>query len=251
MKKTLFLSWLFLCGLLAEGQDNKIHADRPGETLTPELTQKKFLQLEIGFEKEQQEKDEYSLFHPQMQIKYGLFKRIELRAELTAVSNKVANGNDQLQLGLQPVEFGIKANLLEQKGALPMTSFYTQVGVPPLATKEYQTTNAIPHLRLLFENKVNESFHLEYNIGAEWDGEETAPQWLYTIAPELYIGEKWEVFAEAFGSVQKAHAAQHNLDCGLAFYPTNSVKLDLFAGKGISKEAPEYFISAGVSFRFR
>jgi len=251
MKKRNLLPLFFsLFVVSVHAQDKKIQSDRPGETQTPAITPKQFFQAEIGFEKEQQIKDDYSAMHPQVQLKYGLSERFELRAELTAETNKEFSSN-KFQYGLRPVEFGFKAKLLEEKGALPETSFYTQIGVPSLASKDHQTTHAVPHLRLLFQNKFSEKFHLEYNIGADWDGEETSPQWLYTVSPEIEIGEKWEAFVEAFGYFQKGMAAQHHVDGGLAFYPTNHVKLDVYAGKGISKEAPDYFISAGVSFRLK
>jgi hypothetical protein len=250
MKQLILISSLLFYFHSALAQDKKIQADRPGETQTPATTQKGFVQAEIGFEKEQQNKDDYSVMHPQLQLKYGLSDRFEIRAELTAETNKQYSSN-QFQHGLRPVELGFKAKLLEEKGALPETSFYTQVGIPSFASKDHQTTHAVPHLRLLFQNKLSEKVHLEYNVGADWDGDETSPHWLYTIAPEIEIGEKWEAFVEAFGHVQKGMAAQHQVDGGLSFYPTNNMKLDVYAGKGISKEAPEYFISAGVSFRLK
>jgi hypothetical protein len=251
MKKFLLI-YTFSCFMLpaAIGQEKKIQSDRPGETQTPAITQKGFFQNEIGIDKEQQNKDDYSVLHPQWQLKYGLSRRFEIRAELTAESKKQFSTNE-FQYGLRPVEFGFKINLLEQKRIVPQTSFYTQVGIPTLASKDHQTAHAIPHIRLLFENKLAEKVKLQYNVGADWNGEETAPQWLYTIAPEIELSGKWELFAEAFGYFQKGQAVQHHIDTGIAFYPNDHVKLDVYGGKGVSKEAPDYFISAGISFRVK
>lgn len=250
MRTSIFLFAVLLIAAGSNAQDKKIEADRPGETQTPNTVSKGYFQAEIGFEKEQQTKDDYTLLHPQMHLKYGLSKRFEIRAEITAESDKQSSSNE-FTYGLNPIEIGFKAQLLEAKGVLPQTSLYTQVGIPKLASKDHQTPHAIPHLRLLFENKLTEKLHLDYNIGADWDGEQTAPQWLYTIAPELEIGEKWEVFVEEFAYFQKGQASLHHFDGGIAYFPIPNVKLDVYGGKGISKEAPDYFISAGISFRLK
>ncbi|HYO21734.1 MAG TPA: transporter [Flavisolibacter sp.] len=231
-------------------QEEKIQADRPGETLTPQLTKTGWFQLETGFEKKQENKDDYSLMHPELQIKYGLSRRFEIKAELTAESEK-QNSTGKFQYGLKPVEIGLKALLLEEKGLLPTTTLYTQVGIPMLASKDHQTTHAAPKVRLLFENQFAKIFHLNYNIGAEWSGEGTQPRWMYSIDQEIELSNTWEVFIETFGHFQQGQAAQHNLDGGVSYFPTSNIKFDVYAGKGISKESPDYFISAGVSFRLK
>ena len=250
MKKHFLLLTLLSVVLYTYGQDEKIQSDRPGVALTPQLTKKRFFQFEIGFEKDQLNKDDYSFTHPELQVKYGLSDRIELRAELVAESNK-AYSSQKFDYGLKPVEFGLKAKLVEQKGLLPTTTFYSQVGIPTLASQDHQTTHAVPKIRLLFENQYAKKFHLNYNIGAEWDGEETKPKWLYAVDQEIELSKQWEIFVETFGYFQQGQAAQHNVDGGIAFFPTNNMKVDVTAGKGLSKEAPDYFISAGFSFRLK
>lgn len=149
------------------------------------------------------------------------------------------------------MELGIKAKLLEGKGLLPTTAFYTQVGIPTLASKDHQTPHAIPRVKLLFENQFAKKFHLNYNVGAEWDGENSKPRWMYSIEQEIELSKKWEVFVETFAYLQQGEAAQHHLDGGFSFFPTPNIKFDLYAGKGLSKEALDYFISGGFTFRLK
>ena len=250
MKNYFSLLTFLLLAINSFGQEDKIQSDRPGEALTPQLTKKGFFQAEIGFEKEQKSKDDYSITHPDLLVKYGLSNRIELRAELFSESNK-AYSRQKFDYGLKPVEFGFKAKLLEQKGWLPTTSFYSQVGIPTLASADHRTAHAIPKIRLLFENQFAKKFHLNYNVGAEWDGKETTPKWLYSIDQEIELSKQWEIFGEAFGYFQQGEAAQYNIDGGVSYFPSSNLKLDVYAGKGLSKEAPDYFISAGISFRLK
>jgi len=249
--KQAFLSLLLgLLNVTAFSQQDKIQSDRPGETLTPHLTRKGYFQIEAGFEKGQQNKTDYSTTHPELQLKYGLSNRIELRAELVAASERNFSKNE-FNYGLRPVELGAKAKLLEGKGVVPRATFYTQVGIPKFASEDHQTPNAIPRVKLLFENQFLKKFHLNYNVGAEWDGENPKPRWMYSIDQEIELSDRWELFVETFAYFQQGEAAQHHLDGGVSFFPNKDVKVDVYAGKGLSAEAPEYFISAGLSFRLK
>ena len=101
------------------------------------------------------------------------------------------------------------------------------------------------------ENEFAKIFHLNYNIGAAWDGEEHSAKWLYSLDQEIELSNQWEVFVETFAYFQKGHGAQHHIDGGIAYFPTKDCKVDVYAGKGLSAEAPDYFISAGFSFRLK
>lgn len=149
--------------------------------------------------------------------------------------------NNEFRCGWKPVEFGIKAKLLEEKGLPPLTTFYTQVGVPSFASKDYQTSLTAPRLKLLFENRIAKKLHLNYNVGAEWDGENPKPRWVYSIDPELELSDKWELFVETFAYLQRGEAAQHHINGGLSFFPSPHHKFDVSAGKGLSAEAPAHF----------
>lgn len=231
-------------------KDEKIEADRPSETQTPSLATKGQLQAEFGFRKDQQREKDYAVVHPRSQLHYGLSRQFELRSELTVETHRQYSTNE-FHYSLQPVQLGFKAKLTEQKAALPATSLYTQIGIPNWASKDHQKSTLTPDLRLLFENKLSEKVSLIYNAGVHWQGEESKPQWLYTISPEVELGKHWEAFVETFAYLQSGHAAQHSLDGGVVFFASPTIKLDLWGGKGLSKEAHEYFISTGISIRLK
>lgn len=249
MKQPLAFALLLLSPLSVFAQ-KKIETDRPSETQSTKLAPKGYLQVETGFAKQQQNDGNYSVIHPDVQIRYGLFKRLELRAELLSETDKLKTLGETHD-GLEPVELGVKAQLWKQKKWLPEASFYTQVGIPNWAGKEYQQEHLSPEVRLLFQNKITKWFTLAYNAGAEWSGGDEPAQWLYTLSPQFSISDKWEAFLETFAYLQKGEMPLHHIDGGLAFYPSRNIKLDLWGGKSISEGGPDYFISAGVSFRLK
>ena len=236
--------------LPAIAQNDKINADRPGRTLTPEIVEKGTLQAEIGFEKRQKQKGDLAFDHPEADLRYGLSKRFEIRAEFIGETQRYTTKND-FRKGMKPLELGFKAKLLEEKGAMPAVSFFTHVGIPKIASKDHQGKHFSPEIRLLFENKLTDKLSLEYNVGPEWNDDQTTPQWFYSFAPDLEVGEKFEIFLEVFGRLQKGGAPEHAVDFGVGYYPTRDIKLDVYGGAGLTKAAPDYFISAGVSFRLK
>lgn len=252
MKKyfAFILAATCFAALPALAQDNKIKADRPGRTLTPEIVEKGTFQAEIGFERRQEDKGDNAFDHPEADLRYGLSKRFEIRAEFIGETKRYTTSNDYRK-GLKPFELGFKAKLLEEKGARPAVSFFTHVGIPKLASKDHQGKHLSPEIRLLFQNGLSEKINLEYNIGPEWNDDETIPQWFYSFAPDVEIGKNFEIFLEVFGRLQKGGAPEHALDFGLGYFPTRDIKLDVYAGAGLTKAAPDYFVSAGLSFRLK
>lgn len=249
MKKWMAAASLLLLVQSAYAQEDKIVADRPSESQTPQLTTPRYLQIEAGIRKEANGPD-YTIFHPRTAIKYGLSRKFELRAEIETDSEKEFSKNE-FNYGLLPVHLGFKVALFEEKGVLPQTTFMGMAGMANWASKDNKVAHVFPQLRLLMENKFGEQWQLDYNVGAEWNGEETSPQWIVAIEPQLSLNDKWELFVEAYGRWQKGHGPQHVLDAGLGYFISKNLKLDVIAGKGLSQEAPDYFISTGLSFRFK
>jgi hypothetical protein len=231
-------------------QSKRLEADRPSETQTPGLTEKGFLQVETGIRKEQLNKKDYSLYHPDLLLKWGLSQRFELRSEIKSETRRYKSMNEY-EYGLQPVELGFKAKLLEEKGALPQTTLLAQVGIPAWASKDHKAPHALPKVRLLFQNSLTNNIQLGYNLGTEWEGNDTNPQWVYTFSPQFDIGDKWQLFIESYGFLQKGQAPQHVLDGGVAYYISSNLMWDIYGGAGLNHHAPDYFISSGISFRIK
>ncbi|RYY95047.1 MAG: transporter [Chitinophagaceae bacterium] len=244
------LPFLLFASVQAAAQDAPFDSDRPSETQSVQTVGKSVFQAENGVRKEQESAGRFSVDHPATALRWGLSKKLELRAELTA-----ATEHDHPQgghrYGLRPVELGMKAALLEEKGGRPALTILGQVGIPALASKDHRSLHAQPQFRLLFENSLGKSMKLTYNAGAEWNGEDTEPDWLYTISPQWDLGSHWQLFVEEFAYFHRGQEPRHTLDGGVAFLPARELKLDLSAGVGISHAAPDYFLAAGISFRIK
>jgi len=253
MKKilsTAFTSIVFL-SVFAQQKD-RIETDRPNETEVPYTVPRSYFQIEAGFYYENTTRNQSITKHPQLLIKYGLTKQLELRVEgnLTTVRGNYLNKPGS-NTGIQPIEFGLKGVLWGEMSWVPKTSILLQTGIPNFSSGDLRGDHFAPEIRLLMENDLSNVFSLNYNLGAEWDGETKNPTWLYTFSPGLDLGKRWHAFAEIFGFFNKLESAQHTLDGGIEYFASKNVSVDVCSGFGFNKGAPNFFITAGGSIRFK
>ena len=123
--------------------------------------------------------------------------------------------------------------------------------IPGLASKKFKADKLAPNFRFSMQHTVSKVIGIGYNLGAEWDGFSNEAAWVYTLSPGFNISEKWYAYVEAFGSISKNNKPEHNLDGGVAYYVNHNFKVDLSSGFGISKEAPDWYVAVGASFRFK
>ncbi len=253
MNKIIKLTFLFtLLVKINFAQEGKIETDRPDQTETPFLTPKNWIQLEAGFNIQQNIKNSFEYLSPTLLSKIGLNKKIELRLITTVVTNKVKGAFSTFtQKGLAPVEIGAKVFISEEKKAMPKTSLIFHFALPKFASKSFQSNKVAPNFRFVMQNTLSKTVGLGYNIGAEWDGFTNTPTWIYTFAPGFTISEKWYGYIEAFGFINKSESPQHSIDGGLGYFLNDNIKLDVSSGFGISEAAPNWYFSLGGSLRFK
>lgn len=245
----LFVSFLFCSNIFAQ---DKIDTDRPDQTESALLTPKGFFQAEFGFTVE---KDEglHTFVHPTALWKYGISRRFEFRLITEFISQEtpviIPQGN-KLITGILPVQIGTKISLWEEKGALPKTSLLFHVGIPAFSSSAFKPPHASPAFRFSMAHSLSGNIGLGYNFGAEWDGFDHTPEWIYTFAPGISFCRNWYGYIEAFGAFKKNEPSQHSIDAGLAYFISDNTKVDISSGYGLSKNATDWYAALGFSFRF-
>ena len=249
MAKILVQLCLWVITLGANGQPGSIDTDRPDQTESAALVPRSYFQVEMGLNRENLSMSDYRLIHPTVLLRYG-FKKIELRVEAVFHSDREEQiSQTKWTTGLDPVELGIKAAIIEERRIIPKTSVIVHLGIPSFSSKAFRSNHLAPSFRLVTQKTFTTHFGVGSNLGIAWDGYASDPAWLYTFSPGFTVGEKWYVYLEAFGFIQKLERPQHNLDAGIAYYISQDAKLDLSAGKGISDAAPKNYFALGFSFR--
>jgi outer membrane putative beta-barrel porin/alpha-amylase len=243
---SLSLSFFF-SGLFGQTLPN-IQTDRPSETESPYIVPKKHLQVESGFNFERVNHDSTAWLYPSTVWRLGVNENVELRliTELTTEKYKLNKAS-----GFNPVMVGIKVKLAKEKGLLPLTSFIGHISIPGLAGKDLKETFPAPEFRFAMQHTLSKKFKLNYNLGAEWNGEDGEPTFVYTISTNYSISDKLNSFVEFYGFAPQKETADHRFDAGLSMLLKSNLQIDLSGGVGITRNAPDYYTSLGVSFRLK
>jgi hypothetical protein len=246
---------LCTCCLSAPAQIEKIDTDRPDQTESAFTVPKNWLQQELGFVKEKRSGYLQTLYIwtlPTLLTRIGLSERLELRMinEYERWGNNSRLFRDTL--GLLPLQLGLKVNLVKAKGIIPQISFIVHTGFNKLASEFARGSSFFaPNFRFTLQNSITENFAIGYNIGAEWENTSEKPVWVYTFAPGYNISDKWYAYIELFGGFTKNEKPEHNFDAGIAYNINDNLKADASAGVGLSKNAPDNYVSVGISWRFK
>jgi hypothetical protein len=250
----IFITFISLfCCTSTNAQEDPIDTDRPDQTESVNIVPKNWLQFEAGFDTQKTGDEVHEFLTPTLLSKYGLNNRIELRL-ITSIITKsyryVPQGTIS-STGLDPVEIGAKIALWQQSKWIPKTSFLFHFAIPDFASRSNNIDLIAPNFRFTMQNSITKNFGIGYNLGAEWNGEDSKPGYIYTLSPGLNFAAKWYGYIEAFGIIKKDESPQHSFDGGIAYNLTNDLKFDISSAFGITKAAPDWYLAIGISKRFR
>jgi hypothetical protein len=225
-----------------------IQTDRPDQTECPFITPKHYFQLENGFSYEKNNKNSELIVAPTILTRFGINNFFELRLITEYV---VSKENSTTYPGINPILIGFKTRLLEEKGIIPSTSLIAHIGIPDLASSEYRANYYYPEFRFTMQHTISDKQSLSYNIGAEWDGIDKKPTFIYTLTTGYSLTETIGAYVEFYGFVSQMGKADHRFDLGLTYLFNPNHQLDVSGGFGLSAISPEYYFALGYSFRFK
>ncbi len=225
-----------------------IQCDRPDQTECPFIVPKNHFQMETGFAFEQTDSKTQSLFHPSILSKFGVNDNFELRL----ITESETVNSDTLSIsGLNPVKIGFKVKLTDGKGIVPRTSFIGHLSVPYFASENFTATYYAPTFRFTMQYELTEKMNLGINLGSEWDGESTEPEFIYTLTTGYSFTEKLGGYIELYGFAPQNSQSDHRFDCGLGCLLNPNILLDISGGVGLSDISPNYYLALGFSFRLK
>lgn len=238
-----------------------IVTDRPDQTEAPQLTPVGYFQVEIGSQSEYDNNktdnvNTQSTLYNTTLWKYGVTKNFELRLITEYAADKMQfTSNSDLgdtvisYNGFNPIAVGSKIGLQKEHGIIPSISLITHLELPYLGSENYKPANIIPRFRFLFAHSLSDRFTFSYNLGAEWEDGSSVSTGIYTASLGASLFGNLSMFVEAYGFLKENSAADNRLDGGFTYVINNDIQLDCSGGIGLSEISPDYFISAGVSFR--
>ncbi|MGB3586858.1 MAG: transporter [Tunicatimonas sp.] len=253
MKVFFFLSVLLISHISLFGQVlrdiDPMITDRPGQgTDAPAVVEPGHVQVEIGFLYQDDPNPRQELFlYPNTLVRIGLIERFELRVSA-----------DLFQEGLgdvtfvSPITLGTKIGITENRGIIPQSALIANITLPREGPLEVFNPIATPELRLLMTHALTQNVSLTTNLGIAWEADPIIiryPNHSYAASLDISLNDYLAAFGEFYGFwSQLDHSHLFNLGGTVLLLP--DLQLDVSGGVGISENAPDYFVSIGVSVRF-
>lgn len=247
-KEKILFQLIFLLVVLGVNAQYKTNIDsgRPGNSIGVFTVGKDVFQIESGIDYSNSE-DSYQT---NLVLRFGIAERIEVNAGL-------GTNNESNEIGFY--SFGAKFNIFEGDSMLPSSGFQTTFNI---SNDEVQ--NSYSSMLFLLGYNFNEKWSYTLNFGANVDLEKRAViengesknivfvEGVYTFNLSYQINDRWAVFVEPFGTVDKYYSPKIkiNLNAGLSYLINKDLKIDLLGGSDINIENLKGVnFGAGVSWR--
>ena len=200
---------------------------------------------------------------PELVLRYGLFKRFELRLGwnyevggggnvVSGSSGESAEGVDTSQLTrVQRMLYGFKASLTEQQSWRPdsvlLVHGMTPTGGDATAT-QLRTTYAFGW-RLPNRWRIDSAvlFTTDSDSGNRFE------VWAPSTVLRIPLGERFQVHAEYFGQFSEnrsSNFARNFFSPGLHYLVTPNLELGVRVGWGLNEQAARFFSNVGFGWRF-
>jgi hypothetical protein len=236
--------------LQAGAQVSEISTDRPDQSNTPLLIPKGALQIESGFIVENQKtflSTQRNYTYNNTLIKFGINEHFEIR--LNTLYQGVSKTSDRSTgNGMGPVSIGMKIKMADERGLWPQSSIISHLTLRS-GTTNFKPSYTSNDITLACSHELHERWTITYNGGVKWDGETPVATAIYTLSVACNVTTRLSAFAESYGFLPGKDKPNHRMDAGITYKIKPLLQWDLSAGLGLSENAPDNFLSTGLSIR--
>ncbi|MBC8144772.1 MAG: transporter [bacterium] len=242
-----------------------IETDRPDQTETATTVPAGHVQIEAGFVYENDvvtpfpdfgypySVERTTIAMPTVLVRVGLVEGFELRLEsgIESVHDVVTTDAPDIDTTITDAvwpSIGIKSELMQEDGFIPQTAFIADITIP-FEKESGRTAYVAPAFRFSMSHTLSDAFSLGYNFGAEWDGHTARGTGIYTLTVAVAVAETIGSYLEVFGEFAEGTTPLHSLDGGVTWQPQPNLQFDISSGVGLNDEAPDYYLSTGISIR--
>ena len=187
--------------------------------------------------------------YPNLLIRYGLIKVLELRLglELASVNDRNAY---TVHTGINPIQPGVKIRFIKPKGLVPATAFTGSFSIPKAASPVFRQTYWAPTFQFSAEQDITPQLSLEYALGMQWDGGDFSRSYFTSINMEFDFTPASTVYADAYLLQPEKNQSDIRIDVGVNRTISPNLQFDLSTGAGLTPAAPEFFFNIGFIFSY-
>lgn len=234
------------CAAQVKQEPPPLISDRPDFTESSNAVPRGLLQIESGFTFTN-DSSGFRLFNaPETLLRWGAGHRSEWRLGLPDVLAQRRVGR---RTGFGDAYLGFKRELGHVKGF--EAAFVPGVSLPT-GSAGIGTGGLDPEMLLTWAAPLGGPWSISGQFGAAWFRNETKRSfnWAPTVSVGRSLGGRWTSFVEYAGSFTGGDSEVHLLHHGYLYSLTPNSQLDVHGGFGLSRDAPDFFIGAGIVVRF-
>ncbi|KAA9339408.1 transporter [Hymenobacter busanensis] len=229
-----------------------IRPDRPGQTVTTSMLRPGQFQIEAGTLRRMPGSGPATSYSTGL-LRVGFWNHMELRLTqnyLAAQPRSVLESTPVAAAGMAPLTVGAKWLASREQDSRSQVVFLTELTLPNTGDKSMNIAKPVASARALVSQQIGTRYGLEANLGFTQSGFTAADtkvgQFLYTLALNGPLGNKFGFFAEGYGSGRGTYA--YGATAGLNWRPLPGLRIDAAAGRSLSGPSLTT-LGGGVSIR--
>jgi hypothetical protein len=189
---------------------------------------------------------------PNILLRMGIGSRLELRIGGEGFLGESLSTGTGMSSGLSDLELGFKYRLLDQDRAgvdlavIPIVSL-------PVGSSVFSSGSVDPTIKLTVARDLPYGFGIGSNVIVASITEDGARFTQTAVSASLghALGRHWNGFWELYGAsaLSREGGRAWLFDTGVTHAFGERLQLDLSAGRGLTHDAPDWFIGAGMAIR--
>ena len=178
-------------------------------------------------------------------FRYGVTNKLELSGVVRYRIEEATQSMERLS-GVSNTQIGARYNILTPKGAVPALGVQARL-LLRLQKEEFRRENLGTQVIIAAGNRLTPWMTYGTNIAFLWAGNGDGPVELYTFNLGFSLTDKIGALVEVYGRFEDFTS---NYDVGLSYTLNEDLSFDTSAGWQGTEAYDDWFVDAGVSFRF-
>ncbi|MFA7326117.1 MAG: transporter [Candidatus Kapaibacterium sp.] len=269
MKSTTTLLALLLATTFAFSQrQTTIDSDRPGQSMSAHTVGKNVLQIQTGFDYTSHSNDpsyvprySFNVFGNETNVRFGLLDILEINGtigyRLYNQSYEDKNRKDNNQHGAEFLRVGTRVNIIDHDGLTPAIAASAEL-ILPFETDVYKFVDYGFRGMVIIKQPITKDWAVTGNIGIFDNPAVLEFFYPYTLNTSYSFNDKLSAFIEIYGYLNAIEFTENgiidngdiNYDAGVGYLLNNDLLLDFSIGQDNSFGDGDWYVNAGVSFRF-
>jgi hypothetical protein len=219
-------------------------AYRPFVSTDAAVTDLGEMEIELGYFNWEREREKNTFIVPRVVLNYGMVQNLELVGEFSV--EKPAHGSVQLAAAALSLKAVFKEGVLQEKSGV---SFAVEAGPLLPSTNNEEKRFGFEASGILSGKLAELTYHV--NFGGGVDRAQSNPFMLWGVIAEYPVISTLRLVGEINGEAVKRHTPDNSALLGFIWEaPWKNVSIDAGVRRGISRAAPDWMFTTGLTFSF-